>query len=156
MVLHERAKPQTTGSSVKFYQPWILIVYSRIILGMWKVVLLLIFFLLFHLHHFFMPGELSRPKNTHTTDNKFLKCFIFVCDGHHGFISCQDHDKLLTFDRDHFEIFHSPTPPLYVILINVLQKSWLIWVFVHSATAVANTTLHKVSSCQFDKQVILM
>lgn len=30
---YEWAKPQTTGSSVKFYQPWILIVYSRIMLG---------------------------------------------------------------------------------------------------------------------------
>lgn len=140
--------PKPLEAQVNFYQPWILIVYSRIMLGIWEIVLLRLF--LFHLHHFlllllFLPGELLRPKNTHYTDNKFLKCFIifFVCDGHHGFISC--HTSFWNI------LFHSPTP-IYVNLINVLQKSWLVGLFVHFEdfitcfTQSIKTTLHKSAS----------
>lgn len=77
IVLHERAKPQTTGSSVKFYQPWILIVYSRLMLGNVRNCIALIFFFvlfffgwgwgaLFHLHHFFLLGGNSPKTKEHT------------------------------------------------------------------------------------------
>lgn len=63
--------------------------------------------------------------------------------------------KRLTFDWDHSEIFHSPTPtPLYVNLINVLQKLWLFWVFVHSATAVSQNYSTSNVSYQFDTRTI--
>lgn len=125
-------------------------------LGMWKVVLLLIFFFflfLFHLHHFFMPGELSRPKNTHNTDNKFLKCFIFVCDGRHGFISCQGHDKAPhIWLRPFWNIsFTNPHPPLCQP-----NKCFTEIVTVLSFCALCNCQNYSTSnvSYQFDTRTI--
>lgn len=44
---------------------------------MWEVIF---FFpwVLFHLHHSFLPEELSKPKNTHNTDNSWNVFIFFV------------------------------------------------------------------------------
>lgn len=86
---------------------------------------MIFFFWFCFIYTTFCQGN-SQDQRTHNTDNKFFKCFIFVCDGHLGFLSC--HEKRLTRVRDYFKIFHSPTP-FYVNLINVLQKSCLTGLF---------------------------
>lgn len=77
---YEWAKPQTTGSSVKFYQPWILIVYSRIMLGNVRSC---IFFFLGFCFIYTTPfcQRNSQNQRTHTTQTiheMFLFFFVMV------------------------------------------------------------------------------
>lgn len=103
-------------------------------LGMWEVVLFWFLFLFLGFDSFtpllFARGTIKTKEHTYRqTINSSNALFLFVM-----VIMVSSRARAmksgLTFDRSCFEIFHSP-PPLYVNLINVLQKSWLLWFIVH-------------------------
>lgn len=122
-ILYEWAKPQTTGNSVKFYQPWILIVYSRIMLGDMRSCIVLGLFFFSHLHHFFLPEELSKPKNSRNTGDSIMTFFIFfyflmiiVVSSHVGATEGASH-----LIETVMKYFHSP-PPLHVNLLKCFTE----------------------------------
>lgn len=72
---YEWAKPQTTGSSVKFYQPWKLIVYSRIMLGNVRSCIFFSLGFVSFTPLLFARGTLKTKE--HTQHRQFMKCFYF-------------------------------------------------------------------------------
>ena len=122
VVIHQRAHPQTTESSVKFYQPWILIVYSRRMLGMWEAMLCCFFSFL---NYTTFCQENSQDQRRHTINStNVLLFFLFVM-----VIMVSAHVRALraphVWRRPFWNV--SFTAPLNVNPINVLQKLWVVW-----------------------------
>lgn len=106
---------KTTGAWVNFCKPWILVVYSRLTLGMVNEKLYCSDF-----YTTFWAGELLKPKNTHARDYKTVKYYICLLLQviMVVFHSCKPW-KSLTFCIC-FEAFHSLAPTFN--LINFLQN----------------------------------
>lgn len=78
---------KTTGAWVKFCKPWILVVYSRLTLGMVNEKLYCSDF-----YTTFWAGELLKPKNTHARDYKAVK-YICCCRWSWLYFTLVSHEK---------------------------------------------------------------